>query len=92
MAIAPAGDFADAEQVQMLVEGALLGDYEPDAYKTEDKADEKHVDELIVLASSEHQDQLAVGSAIADAQNFARFLANEPGNHLPPTVLGGKGR
>ena len=90
LALAPAGDFAPAEQVQMLVEGALLGDYEPDAYKTEDKADEKRVDELIVLASAEHQDHLDLGSAVAEAQNFSRSLANEPGNHLPPTVLAEK--
>ena len=90
LAIAPAGDFAPAEQVQMLVEGALLGDYEPDAYKTEDKDDERRVEELIVLASSEHQDHLELGSAIGEAQNFTRSLANEPGNHLPPTVLGEK--
>ena len=70
LAIAPAGDFAPPEQVQMLVEGALLGDYEPDAYKTEDKDDAKRVDELIVLASSEHQDHLELGSAIGEAQKL----------------------
>ena len=90
LAIAPAGDFAPPEQVQMLVEGALLGDYEPDAYKTEDRDDAKHVDELVIPASVLYEEQLSLGSAIAEAQNFARSLANEPGNHLPPTVLAEK--
>ena len=90
LAIAPAGDFAPPEQVQMLVEGALLGDYEPDAYKTEDRDDAKHVDELVIPASVLYEEQLSLGSAIAEAQNFARALANEPGNRLPPTVLAEK--
>ena len=90
LALAPAGDFAAAEQVQMLVEGALLGDYDPGVYKTEDKDDAKHVDELVILASALYEEQLSLGSAIAAAQNFSRSLANEPGNHLPPTVLAEK--
>ena len=42
-------DFSTAENVEAAVEGALLGDYEPDRYKS-DKKDVKVVDHFTVAA------------------------------------------
>lgn len=83
--VAPVETAAD-EAVQSMTEGALLGDYEPDAYHTE-KKDPKAVDELIVVARDDAKDRFDAGVAIGEAQNFARRLVNEPGNLLTPTRL-----
>ncbi len=73
-------DFASA-----VVEGALLGDFEPDRYKTDPKKNEKQVDTLILVGGS--QAALERGRILGEAQNFSRSLANEPGNLLTPTKL-----
>ena len=89
LALLPAGAFEAGDQVQALAEGAILAVYEPDTYKTEDKAPPV-LEELLVLADPAHRDRLERGRIIAEAQNFARELVNEPGNRLPPRVLGAK--
>jgi leucyl aminopeptidase len=87
LAFVPAGEFAAAGQVQASVEGAILADYDPDAYKTEDR--QKHyIEELWIAASSREPAALARGVAVAEAQNFTRAMVNEPANVLTPTALG----
>ena len=79
---------------QAVAEGALTANFESDKYKT-DKKDAKSVDS-ITLTGFPDQDRaaadkgLARGRVIADAQNFARDLINEPSNILTPKVLGEK--
>jgi leucyl aminopeptidase len=86
LGILPAGPFEQGDQVQAITEGAVLALYEPDVYKTDDKAPAT-LEELLILADHECQDRLERGRTIADAQNFARKLINEPGNRLPPSAL-----
>ena len=86
LAIAPAGDLDPADQVQLLTEGAILGDYETDVYKTEDRTD-SNIELLTILGSREHKSRLERGKIIAEAQNFTRALVNEPANLLTPTAL-----
>ena len=76
-----------------LAVGAALGEKDWDTYKTDRK--ETAIQTLNVLAartersaSAEIQQGLDEGKVLADAQNFARALVNEPGNVLTPTVLG----
>ena len=67
------------------VEGAILGDYEPDRYKTAD--DKKSVEALVVAAAGVDaalEQALTRARVIAEAQNFTRALANEPANKLTP--------
>ncbi|MGH9658938.1 MAG: leucyl aminopeptidase [Bryobacteraceae bacterium] len=71
--------------VAAAVEGALLGHYEPDGLKT-DKNGVKAIDWLI-LAGAGDEAALRRGQIIADAQNFARALVNEPSNRLSPGLL-----
>ena len=79
---------------QAVAEGAFAANFEPDKYKT-DKKDAKSFDSL-VLAGLSGQDRsagekgLARGKVIADAQNFARDLVNEPSNKLTPKILAEK--
>ncbi len=81
----------DAEAARAIAEGAILADYDPDTYKSDRK--DHSMSSLLVLGS-ERIDQSATaagleeGIFIAESQNYARALVNEPGNMLTPTVLG----
>ena len=77
--------------VRAAVEGALVGDYDPDTYRS----DRKDLSvQLFTLAAPAGSDQAALESAFAEgvivgeSQNFTRVLVNEPGNKLTPTMLG----
>jgi leucyl aminopeptidase len=89
LGLLPAGDFDPGDQVQAMAEGAILALYDPDAYKTEERAPVV-LEELLILADPAQQARLEQGRVIAESQNFARELVNEPGNLLPPSVLGAK--
>jgi len=73
------------------VEGALVGDYDPDTYRSE--REDKSV-QSFTLAAAAGVDQVAVEAAFAEgviigeSQNFTRVLVNEPGNKLTPTMMG----
>ena len=72
-------------------EGAFVGDFDPDTYRSERK--DKSI-ERFTLAIPAKADRGAVEAAIAEgvilgeSQNFTRTLVNEPGNKLTPTILG----
>jgi leucyl aminopeptidase len=82
--------FRSDEYAAAAVEGAILGDFESDRYKTDPKKTEKHVDSFAVLGGS----QAAVdrGRILAEAQNFTRGLANDPPNLLTPMRLAERAR
>ena len=73
------------------VEGAFVGDFDPDTYRS-DRKDQSI--ESFTLAAPAHSDKKALEAAFAEgvivgeSQNFARSLVNEPGNKFTPTVLG----
>ncbi len=87
---------ADADFVAALVEGAILGDFEPDQYKTDPKKAENMVDSLVVVVppgdSSATASAVNRGQIVAGAQNFTRTLVNEPGNRLTPFLLAERAR
>jgi leucyl aminopeptidase len=72
-------------------EGALVGDFDADTYRSERKDQSVR---RFTLAAPETADRRALESALAEgvivgeSQNFARALVNEPGNKLTPTILG----
>lgn len=79
---------------QSVAEGLVTADFETDKYKT-DKKNEKRIDAVRLAGFSEaHKSSgekgLAKGKIIADAQNFARDLVNEPSNKLTPRILAEK--
>ncbi len=79
-----------AANVAAAVEGALLGAYDPDAYKTDEKKSEKAVESFSIVlpeANSKVDDAFQRGVIVAESQNFARDLAYEPGNVLTPMEL-----
>ncbi len=73
-----------------IVEGAFVGDFEPDYYRS-DRKDQK-IDELIIVVpkgTNQNSAKTAIeqGRIIGEAQNFTRDLVNEPGNRMTPTIL-----
>src|SRR5580692_1773087 len=85
---------ATEESAQAIAEGALTANFESDKYKTEKKND-KSIDALVLIGYSDAdrsaaQKGLARGRVIADAQNWARDLINEPSNKLTPKILAEK--
>jgi len=89
------GDFSSAEWVIAATEGAILGDYEADRYKTENQDEKKSVD-LFQLAVAETSSVLEnarrQGQILAEAQNFARDLVAEPANQMTPLMLAERAR
>jgi leucyl aminopeptidase len=82
---------AHAASVRAAVEGAFVGDFDPDTYRSDRKdlsmksftvAAPAGVDEAAAKAA------FAEGVIIGESQNFTRSLVNEPGNVLTPTVFG----
>ncbi len=77
--------------VAAAVEGAVLGGWEADKYKTDPKKSEKQIDSFTVSVPG--GDAAALGRAIedarviAEAQNLTRDLVNEPPNRLLPANL-----
>ncbi|MBI3470824.1 MAG: leucyl aminopeptidase [Candidatus Solibacter usitatus] len=88
------GGVATPEGVAAAVEGAILGNFDPDAHKSE-KNGNKSVDRITVTVpggGDELEAALRRSQILAECQNFARELINEPSNRLTPTVLAVRAR
>ena len=84
-----------AEGVKAIVEGAFVGDFEPDTYRSDRK--DQQLRELTVVAPAGAkkealQQAFDEARAVGESQNFARELVNEPGNRMTPTVLANRAR
>src|SRR5579859_558595 len=76
------------EAVRAIVEGAHVGNFDPDYYRS-DRKDQK-IDALTVVASGDKNAlERAANEAqvIGESQNFTRDLVNEPSNRMTPTIL-----
>jgi leucyl aminopeptidase len=87
ISVALEGAFTGAEFTAAAVEGAILGDYEPDRYK----GGEKKSLESVSIAGGDAEGAKR-GQILADSQNFARALANEPANLLTPLKMAAAAR
>lgn len=77
---------APATAAQAAVEGALLGLYRFDSYKS--KKEEKAVDSVAVAArTADAQAAVERARLLADATCLARELAYQPGNKMTPRLL-----
>ena len=79
--------------MRAMAEGALLANEDYDTYKSDRK--DRAVGAMTILSRAteravrtEMEAGFNAGVVVADAQNFARSLVNEPGNVLTPTELG----
>ncbi|HUR15918.1 MAG TPA: leucyl aminopeptidase [Candidatus Limnocylindrales bacterium] len=80
----------NAAAVQSAVEGVSFAMWRPESHRTSD-ADRQlpPVRELLIVSSEfeefpDNDEAVARGQAVGDAVNWARTLANEPGNHMTP--------
>jgi leucyl aminopeptidase len=79
----------DPEFSSAAAEGAILGHYDPDVHKT-DKNGDKSIDSFTLLAGQDSdalRQAVNRGCILAESQNLARELVNEPSNRLTPMTL-----
>jgi len=92
----PSGAHFTAENaVRAAVIGVMVGDFDPDTYKSDRK--DQRIESLTIVAptgSDEKHLRAAIEEAriIGESQNFTRELVNEPGNRLTPTMLADRAR
>src|SRR2546423_1731514 len=84
-------DEADAALVAAsAAEGALIGLFEPDKYRTVDK-EERTIERLVVVVEGADDEALRRGvrrgQIVGESVNFTRDLANEPGAYMTPTIM-----
>ena len=88
-----------ADGVRAIVEGAFVGSFEPDYYKSDRKTKEQKIDTLTIVVHGNVQadaralqSALDVGRIVGESQNFARDLVNEPSNRMTPNMLADRAR
>ncbi len=72
------------------VEGAYVGDFDPDTYRSDRKDQSVESFTLAVPAGADHaalKAAFAEAIIIGESQNFTRTLVSEPGNKMTPTIL-----
>jgi leucyl aminopeptidase len=85
--VAPDGIGAQ-EAVRAIVEGAHVGNFDPDYYRS-DRKDQK-IDTITVITSGDKgalERAATEAQIIGESQNFTRDLVNEPSNRMTPTIL-----
>jgi leucyl aminopeptidase len=76
------------DAIKAVVEGALVGNFDPDTYKSDRK--DQSVESLTVVASGDQaalQRAMDEARVLGESQNFTRELVNEPSNRMTPTML-----
>lgn len=78
------------DQARALVEGTVLGGYEPGRWKTQEAAPPKPVERIVIGHFDTLELRAAAGRAalVAERTNRARDLANLPPNELTPAAFG----
>lgn len=77
---------------QVVAEGALIGEYSFDKYKTKKEEDKAKIEEFVLVEKEfEKSEKLKTGVEkgvkIANAMTFARDLSNEPAQYVTPSRL-----
>jgi leucyl aminopeptidase len=91
--VQPENGIAAPDGVRAIVEGAFVGNFEPDYYKS-DRKDQK-IDTLTIVTKGGEkplQDAVQAGRIVGESQNFTRDLVNEPSNRMTPTILSERAR
>ena len=86
----------DAENVaSTTIEGAIMGLFEPDKYRTIEK-EKREIEKLVVALAGADDGAINRGTergrVIGESVNFTRDLANEPGGYLTPTDMAERAR
>jgi leucyl aminopeptidase len=84
----PQNGLSADQAIKAVVEGAFVGNFDADTYRS-DRKDQK-IDELTLITNGDAgklQPALDEARAIGESQNFTRTLVNEPSNRMTPTIL-----
>ncbi|MGA8668630.1 MAG: leucyl aminopeptidase [Terracidiphilus sp.] len=90
-ALPDAKDWSSPSSARAAVEGAFVGDFDPDTYRSDRKDQSVQSFTLVAPAGTDRaaaESAFAEGVVIGESQNFTRSLVNEPGNKLTPTIMG----
>jgi leucyl aminopeptidase len=91
--LAPEGNIPGEESVKAIVEGAFVGNFDPDTYKSDRK--DQQIESVTVVARGDQarlQKAMEEARIIGESQNFTRELVNEPSNRMTPTMLAERAR
>jgi leucyl aminopeptidase len=95
IAIVPRLEGNSEEIAAVVIEGSLMGLFEPDKYRTVEK-EEREIERLVVVMDGADGGALnrgvERGRIIGEAVNFTRDLANEPGAYMTPTIMAERAR
>jgi leucyl aminopeptidase len=95
IALVPRGEGDAGVIAATAVEGAIIGVFEPDKYRTVEK-EKKEIERLVVIVSDAKSDLVRAGvergRVIGESVNYTRDLANEPGAYLTPTIMANRAR
>jgi leucyl aminopeptidase len=90
----PENGAAANDAVRAIVEGAFVGNFDPGYYKSDRKDNDQKIDAVTIVVRGDVQGDpkalesaMQAGRIVADSQNFARDLTNEPSNRMTPTIL-----
>jgi leucyl aminopeptidase len=86
--VAPEAGLKTEVSVKAVVEGAFVGNFDPDYYKSNRKI--QLIEVLTVVARGDQtglQQVVDEASIVGESQNFTRDLVNEPSNRMTPTIL-----
>ncbi|TMC44725.1 MAG: leucyl aminopeptidase [Chloroflexi bacterium] len=87
IAIAPDA-IGEERAAQAAVEGAIYAMWRPEAHRT--REEERHlpnIDQVLLVTEKSAPAAIDRGSAVGEATNVARRLANEPANRMTPTLV-----
>jgi leucyl aminopeptidase len=93
---AEGGGWDQADAVKSVVEGAFVGNFDPDKYRSDRK--DQLIDDLTILGGPPYGEAkvgenpalraaMEQGRVMGESQNFTRELVNEPGNRMTPTMM-----
>jgi leucyl aminopeptidase len=89
------GEGDDEKFAAAAVEGAVMGLFEPDKYRTMEK-EERVIERVIVCLEGGEEAALKRGAErgriIGECVNFTRELSNEPGGYLTPSDMADRAR
>jgi len=88
--VAPETAVPAQEGVRAIAEGALVGEFETDYYKSDRQSKNEKIDAVTILVQGDTkalQSSLDTGRIVGESQNFTRDLVNEPSNRMTPTML-----
>lgn len=86
--LAPGNGLDSEAATRAIVEGAFVGNFDPDTYKS-DRKDQRVQSVTVVASGDQARLRKAVDESqiIGESQNFTRQLVNEPSNRMTPTAL-----